>query len=172
MVIFGQSMDRFIVILLCASGVAVNCIETEESKELSLALTSMSPPPPPTTSSSLRSPIYQASVQNTSNRHICSAVILKSDWILTLAQCVSNYNPNELKVYYGSNRLNSDGKYVAVKEIHIHPNFEKSIIKSDIALLYTESIDFFENISGSINLPKSNVPVNQVLTISGWMVSV
>lgn len=171
MVILGQSMDRFAVILLCVSAVAVNCIDTEGSKELSLASTSMSPSPS-TISSSLRSPIYQASVQNTSNRHICSAVILKSDWILTLAQCVSNYNPNELKVYYGSNRLNGDGKYVAVKEIHIHPSFDKSIIKSDIALLYTESIDFIGNISGSINLPISNTPVNQVLTISGWMVSV
>lgn len=124
--------------------------------------------------------IYQASVQNSSNSHICNGVILHRSWIVTLAQCVSNHNADELKVFYGSNQLNQNGLYVDVKQIYIHPAYDRKIIRSDIALLLTATdITFIQNISGSvhtiagsINLPEHDVPINQQLTTSGWNVSV
>lgn len=118
--------------------------------------------------------IYQASVQNSLNHHICNGVILNRNWILTLAQCVLNRNAGELKVFYGSNRLNHNGSYVDVKQIYIHPGFNKTIIRSDIALLLaTTNITFIANISGSINLPAHDVPINrEKLTASGWNASV
>lgn len=154
------------MVLLYLSHIAVNGIDVEKSDELGSKSTSTA------TALSFGSSIYQASVQNSSNHHICNAVILKRDWILTLAQCVSMYTATELNVFYGSNRLNDGGMYVAVKRIHIHPSFDRSIIKGDLALLFTESIKFIANVSGSINLPNENVPVNHLLTMSGWPVSI
>lgn len=125
----------------------------------------------PTPQSSNRKFIYQVSIQNSSNNHICNGVIMHSNWILTVAQCVLNRNAGELKVFYGSNRLNHNGSYVNVKQIHIHPAFDKTIIRSDVALLETTSdIPFIANVSGSINLPEHDVPINQQLTNSGWNV--
>lgn len=118
--------------------------------------------------------IYQASIQNSLNRHICNGVILNRNFILTLGQCISNYsNAGELKVFYGSNRLNHNGSYVDVKQIYIHPGFNITIIRNDIALLLTATdITFIANVSGSINLPEHDVPINQQLTAIGWIVSV
>lgn len=127
--------------------------------------------PQPQSSSSHVKFIYQVSIQNSSNSHICNGVILHSNWILTVAQCVLNRNAGELKVFYGSNRLNHNGSYVDVRQIHIHPAFNQTIIRSDIALLQTVSdIAFIGNVSGSMNLPEHDVPVNQQLTASGWNV--
>ncbi|XP_055309728.1 mite allergen Der p 3-like isoform X2 [Sitodiplosis mosellana] len=114
------------------------------------------------------SPIYQASVQNSSKSHICNGIILHRNWILTAAQCVSNQNASKLKVFYGSNRLNHNGSYVDVKQINIHPGFNRTIIRSDIALLLVSDITFIANVSGAINLPEHDVPINQQLTASGW----
>lgn len=93
--------------------------------------------------------VYQVSVQNSSNRHICNGVILNRNFILTLGQCVSNYtNAGELKVFYGSNRLNHNGSYNDVKQIYIHPGFNRTIIRNDIALLLTATdITFIANVS-------------------------
>lgn len=167
-------MDRIIVVLLFLSHIAVNGIDVEKADEFGSKSTSTSTTmaAAPATALSFGSPIYQASVQNSSNHHICNAVILKRDWILTLAQCVSTYTATELNVFYGSNRLNDGGMYVAVKRIYIHPSFDRSIVKGDLALLFTESIKFIANVSGSINLPRENVPVNHLLAMSGWPVSI
>lgn len=163
-------MHRIVVSVFLLWLVAVNYINDAKANELDSASTS--PSPSPSSSASFKRFIYLASLQNSTNHHICNAMILTENWVLTLAQCVSNYNANELKVFYGSDQLNSGGWYVGVKEIHMHPSFNRNIIKGDLALLYTDSINFIANVSGSIKLPEENVPLNQVLTISGWMVSI
>lgn len=125
------------------------------------------------TESSYRDIIYQASIRNALNQHICNGVIVTENFILTLAQCVAHYKSNELNVFYGSNHLNNDGMYVNVKEVYINPGFNKTIIKNDLALLFTNhNMDFIANVSGSINLPKHDVPVHQSFTASGWKLTV
>lgn len=118
--------------------------------------------------------LFHASVQNSSNHHICNGVILDKNFILTSAQCVSNHSVSELKVFYGSDRLEGDdGLFIDVKEINIHPDFNQTTIKSDIALLFTRTnINFTGNLSRPINLPQHNVPVNEVLTGCGWKLHV
>ena len=152
-------MDRITMFLLLFIIVAIGNLNSENV-------------PTPQSSSSNVKFIYQVSLQNSSNSHICNGVILHSNWILTVAQCVLNRNAGELKVFYGSNRLNHNGSYVDVSQIHIHPAFNQTIIRSDVALLQTASdIAFIANVSGSINLPEHDVPVNQQLTNSGWDVN-
>lgn len=147
-------MNRITAFLLLSTIISVNCSAVEN---------------PVNTESWHKSVIYQTSVQDTANRHICNGVVVAKNWILTLAQCVTNYNANELKVFYGSNRLNEDGMYVNVEEIHINPGFNKTIIKSDMALLLTaNNMEIIANVSGPINLPRQDVPVNQIFTSSGW----
>lgn len=152
-------MDRTTVFLLFLTAVIANCSDVSQSE--------------PPRIDAPDSYIYQASIQNSSNRHICNGVIVNKNWILTLAQCVTNYNASDLKVFYGSKRLIIDGEYVDVKQIYIHPAFNQSIIKSDIALiLTTHDINFTANVSGPINLPKYDVQMNELLTSSGWEIRV
>lgn len=117
--------------------------------------------------------IYQASVQNSLNKHFCNGVILDQRWILTLGQCVLNRSANEFRIFYGSNHLNSNGSYTSVKQIFLNPAFNLSIIKNDIALLLTsENITFIANVSGSIDLPTHDISSNQRLVASWCEVNV
>lgn len=118
--------------------------------------------------------IYEASVQHSDYGHICSGAIVDKNYILTSAQCVNKFKntPSKLNVFYGSNRLNTSGNVVDVKQVNVHPIFEEKIIKNDLALLKTEDLQFKANISGKISLPTQENTFDRLFITSGWNVTV
>lgn len=114
--------------------------------------------------------IYQLSLQNSkTNKHFCAGVIINDDFVLTSAQCVSDLQPNDLTIFYGSRRLSDTGYRTNVKAIFIHPNFTPKTKKQDAALLATTSkIQFIKNVSGPVTLPQLDNFVNRTLIVSGW----
>lgn len=116
--------------------------------------------------------IYEASVQHSDYGHICSGAIVDTNYILTSAQCVNKFKASELRVFYGSDRLNASGDAVHVKQVNVHPLYEQEIIKSDVALLKTENMQFKANISGKISLPTQENAFDRPFISSGWNVTV
>lgn len=114
--------------------------------------------------------IYEASVQHIDHGHLCNGAIVDKNYILTSAQCVKQFQnqPHDLKVFYGSNRLNESGITVPVEKVNVHPIFEEVIIKNDLALLKTPDLEFRANFSGKINFPTQENPFDRVFTASGW----
>lgn len=114
--------------------------------------------------------IYEASVQHIDDGHLCNGAIVDKNYILTSAQCVKQFKnrPNDLNIFYGSNRLNESGNTVAVEKVNVHPLFEAEIIKNDLALLKTLDLQFKKNISGKINFPEQENPFDRLFISSGW----
>lgn len=68
----------------------------------------------------------------------CGAVIVHPRWAVTAAQCVQGRGVESFQVGVGSNSLDTVER-VAVKDIVIHPDFDRTTLDNDIALLLLES---------------------------------
>ncbi|MCM0148858.1 trypsin-like serine protease [Photobacterium galatheae] len=70
------------------------------------------------------------------NRPFCGASYLGEGFVLTAAHCVDNDQPSDLSVKVGAHQFNgSDGIRANVSQIYIHPQYVRSTLSYDIALL-------------------------------------
>lgn len=112
---------------------------------------------------------YIASVRpNFYNFHMCNGVILSDHSVLTSARCVDGFDVNAIDVQYGES-VPGNTKRNALRDIIVHPHFERETYKNNIAVLITkEKIDFIPNIIGSINMQTLPVDDGEEVTVSGW----
>lgn len=117
-----------------------------------------------------RSFSYQVSFRlKNKGTHHCSGAILNSWWIITANRCVSNYSIDELKVVYGSARLNDTRitNEIAVKVSH--PDYDPQFINNNIALVMTKTeIYFIPGIVSPIHLLHRPWQIDEIVFISGW----
>ena len=124
---------------------------------------------------------WQVSLKSKFGSHFCGAVLIEKDVLLTAAHCVWTDGPNEVFVYGNSAKGSLSGltRLPSVKEIEVHPDFErKHFTAHDIAILILHSeIKENENLK-PISIIDSHFPIkvdaefhkmaDTTFTVSGW----
>jgi secreted trypsin-like serine protease len=118
---------------------------------------------------------WQALVIVASDSRLCGGSIIDSQWIVTAAHCVVGASPDGLDVHVGTSTLRgrSAGNRAMVVEIVVHPDWDASAYRNDVALLRLAEPLAFGSSVAPIRVPVSQdpnawPPVGTAATISGW----
>lgn len=120
-----------------------------------------------------------ASLQHQINgnyQHICGATIVNEKFVLTAAHCVFEKNLSDLKLVFGTDRLNfltSSSSERNIAQITIHPSYDNNYFYNDTAILELDLELNFDLTTSAICLPKSfnknpNSRQHHSATITGW----
>ncbi|GJQ83330.1 hypothetical protein Trydic_g15638, partial [Trypoxylus dichotomus] len=109
---------------------------------------------------------YQVSLRYNGN-HNCGGSIIGDKWVLTAGHCVSGYNKQYLKVVAGSLYLSTGGTQYNVANIIVHPNWNPSTIKNDLAIIEIDGEFGCTDSVRSIPL-KSHYIEEKDCVASGW----
>uniref|UniRef100_A0A8C8S186 Protein Z, vitamin K dependent plasma glycoprotein n=1 Tax=Pelusios castaneus TaxID=367368 RepID=A0A8C8S186_9SAUR len=116
---------------------------------------------------------WQVLLLNLEGKGVCGGVLLKSNFVLTTAECALLHNDSGIWVRTGNNRIHGAGQVIDVKEKRIHMRYEEATGENNIALLQLrEHIECNEH-QHPICLPDKDfaehVLIPQLIgTISGW----
>lgn len=102
----------------------------------------------------------------------CSGVLIENSWILTSAHCVYERTATQVNVAVGVFDLSTfSGNRIPVKNIRIHPQYNSSSIRNDIALLeLSQPVDqpIITLFSGESKENISPSLLGKMLTAIGW----
>ncbi|XP_077298829.1 serine protease gd-like isoform X2 [Arctopsyche grandis] len=114
------------------------------------------------------------SIKSASTSFICSGSLISSTDIITAAHCVPRRKTEKLLAKFGLHNINEWGGNVKISNIqdsHIHPNYNRTTLHNDIAILKISRIEFTAFIqpicmwASSTNL---NILVGKTGTVVGW----
>uniref|UniRef100_A0A182W7Y0 Peptidase S1 domain-containing protein n=1 Tax=Anopheles minimus TaxID=112268 RepID=A0A182W7Y0_9DIPT len=113
-------------------------------------------------------PYIVAIKTTTPSTFLCAGVLVKSTWILTTAQCVTDKSETELKVLSGSHRLLTNKKLHSVSKIERHPSYNAVNGANNVALLQlTEAVTLSARVS-TIELNDQQITTNIPAVFYGW----
>lgn len=100
--------------------------------------------------------------------HNCGGAIVSDNCVLTAAHCVTNYQPRDLSILAGTDKLSGgDGLRYFVRDVQIHPNY-KEFVTSDIAITRIfGKFDYSERIA-PIKYSNDTIGGYYNCTLTGW----
>nr|ABU50821.1 Ale o 3 allergen [Aleuroglyphus ovatus] len=81
---------------------------------------------------------YQVSIRSVG--HVCGGVIIAPSWVLTSASCVAGLSEKLSSIRYGTDTHNQKGVIVGINRIIINPNYDRTNLVGDIALIEIDTI--------------------------------
>jgi len=102
--------------------------------------------------------------------HFCGGSIINHDTILTAAHCVSGDLPEWLEIRAGSDLRSQGGQIIKVRNIIIHPDYQRSGLYNDVAVLKLRTQLKFGSKVMPIGLPPRGISFRRgtPLLVSGW----
>ncbi|XP_052888486.1 chymotrypsin-1-like [Anopheles moucheti] len=111
---------------------------------------------------------YIVAIKTTASTFVCAGVIVKSTWILTTAQCVTDKTATDLKILFGSHRLLTNKKMYSISNIERHPSYNATSGANNVALLQlSEAIPLSTKVA-IIDLNDALTPTDTPVVFYGW----
>ncbi|NXF85676.1 PROZ protein, partial [Eubucco bourcierii] len=116
---------------------------------------------------------WQVLLLNSEGKGFCGGVLLKSNFVLTTAECALLHSQFEIRVGAGSNGTNGTEKIMQVSEKHIHIRYDEDTGENNIALLQLQEHVECNNHQLPVCTPERDFAEHVLIpkftgTVSGW----
>lgn len=113
---------------------------------------------------------YQVSLRGrVSAGHFCGGSIIRDNWILSAAHCLTDTEPDDIVVVVGAHRRTEESSAYDVAEIIVHEDFRGYTLENDISLARTAINFVFSATVQPISLGDGTfIGAGQTARASGW----
>ncbi|NXP41895.1 PROZ protein, partial [Leiothrix lutea] len=118
---------------------------------------------------------WQVLLLNSEGKGFCGGVLLKSNFVLTTAECALLHSRLQIRVGAGPNGTSGTGKIMQVSEKHIHIRYDEDTGENNIALLQLQEHVECDNYHLPVCTPERDFAEHVLIpklpgTVSGWRV--
>ncbi|NXU61482.1 PROZ protein, partial [Horornis vulcanius] len=116
---------------------------------------------------------WQVLLLNSEGKGFCGGVLLKSNFVLTTAECALLHSHFQIRVGAGPNRTSGTGKIMQVSEKHIHIRYDEDTGENNIALLQLQERVECDSYHLPVCTPERDFAEHVLIpklagTVSGW----
>nr|XP_014436994.1 vitamin K-dependent protein Z isoform X4 [Pelodiscus sinensis] len=116
---------------------------------------------------------WQVLLLDAEGKGFCGGVLMKSNFVLTTAECALVHNHSDIRVRTGNNRMHGAGQVMDVNEKHIHMRYDEATGENNLALLQLREHIECNNYQRPICLPDKDFAEHVLIphlagTVCGW----
>ncbi|XP_010222420.1 PREDICTED: vitamin K-dependent protein Z [Tinamus guttatus] len=116
---------------------------------------------------------WQVLLLNSEGKGFCGGVLLKSNFVLTTAECALQHGNFEIRIGAGHNGTNGTEERVRVTEIHIHIRYDEDTGENNVALLQLQAHVECHTHRRPVCMPERDFAEHVLIprmvgTVSGW----
>ncbi|NXA54415.1 PROZ protein, partial [Nothocercus julius] len=116
---------------------------------------------------------WQVLLLNSEGKGFCGGVLLRSNFVLTTAECALPHSNFEIRIGAGHNRTNGTEERARVSEIHIHMRYDQETGENNVALLQLQAHIKCDTHQRPVCIPERDFAEHVLIpkmvgTVSGW----